>query len=227
MRPMVLMIGADKGGVGKTTVARALMGYLEINNRGDLTRAYDTEPDPGVLKRFHPGKTEIVDFTTSAGVMRVLDTMTTSPITVLDTKAGILSDTLQMFENIGTLDMAKNGLITLAVMHVLGGNVASFEEIKKTAEKLTHARHFMVKNQINDNSFFKWNSEMSKFLAGGVIEVPKLDALAGEHVDADGAGFEEFCKVGRPNTSPTLQGFVRFWKVKVYQQFDIAGLNAL
>ena len=28
MKPMVLMIGADKGGVGKTTIARTMLDYL-------------------------------------------------------------------------------------------------------------------------------------------------------------------------------------------------------
>ena len=32
MRPMVLMIGADKGGVGKTMIARTVLDYLDAND---------------------------------------------------------------------------------------------------------------------------------------------------------------------------------------------------
>ena len=40
MKPMVLMIGADKGGVGKTTIARTMLDYLAARNT--LTRAFDS-----------------------------------------------------------------------------------------------------------------------------------------------------------------------------------------
>lgn len=225
MTPQLIIVGADKGGVGKTTVSRVLLDYLAVNNRGDVTRAFDTEPEPGVLKKFYPAQTEVVDLTRSDGQMHVLDTLKSSLITVIDTKAGILSSTLQMLDDIGYLEKAKTGALKLAVLHVLGGNSASFNEIKATAEKLTGARHFLIQNQINDNSFFKWNAEMSAFLAGGVIEVPKLDALAGEHVDHASVGFAKF--VTDDAKSETLRGYVAHWERRVFQAFDIAGLNSL
>ena len=47
MRPMVVMIGADKGGVGKTTIARTLLDYLDAN--GVPARAFDSEYPRGTL----------------------------------------------------------------------------------------------------------------------------------------------------------------------------------
>ena len=32
MKPVVLMVGADKGGVGKTTVSRTVLDYLKAKN---------------------------------------------------------------------------------------------------------------------------------------------------------------------------------------------------
>ncbi len=58
-KPTVLIVGADKGGVGKTTVARTLIDYLTAHQIP--TRAFDTEAPKGTLKRFHPATTEIVD----------------------------------------------------------------------------------------------------------------------------------------------------------------------
>jgi cellulose biosynthesis protein BcsQ len=40
-KPSVILIGADKGGVGKTTVARSVLDYMASKNV--LTRAFDTE----------------------------------------------------------------------------------------------------------------------------------------------------------------------------------------
>jgi hypothetical protein len=51
-KPTVILVGADKGGVGKTTVARTLLDYLTAENLP--ARAFDTEFPKGTLKRFHP-----------------------------------------------------------------------------------------------------------------------------------------------------------------------------
>src|SRR5450755_3492736 len=63
-KPVVIVVGTDKGGVGKTTVSRTLLDYFDGNNIP--TRAFDTESPRGTLKRFHPDVTEIVDMTTTA-----------------------------------------------------------------------------------------------------------------------------------------------------------------
>jgi cellulose biosynthesis protein BcsQ len=41
-KPAVIPVGADKGGVGKTTVSRTLLDYFA--SRKVPTRAFDTEP---------------------------------------------------------------------------------------------------------------------------------------------------------------------------------------
>ena len=48
-KPAVIVVGADKGGVGKTTVSRTLLDYFSANNVA--TRAFDTESPRGTLKR--------------------------------------------------------------------------------------------------------------------------------------------------------------------------------
>jgi len=64
-KPVVIVVGADKGGVGKTTVSRTLLDYFSANNVA--TRAFDTESPRGTLKRFHPEITEIVDRVSKIG----------------------------------------------------------------------------------------------------------------------------------------------------------------
>src|SRR5256885_17210170 len=70
-KPVVIVVGADKGGVGKTTVSRTLLDYFGANNVP--TRAFDTESPRGTLRRFHPDITQIVDMTTSSGQMKNFD----------------------------------------------------------------------------------------------------------------------------------------------------------
>src|SRR5689334_24542913 len=72
-KPAVVVVGADKGGVGKTTVSRTLLDYFSANNVP--TRAFDTEHPRGTLKRFHPEITEIVDMNSTPDQMKIFDTL--------------------------------------------------------------------------------------------------------------------------------------------------------
>src|SRR5215475_828295 len=132
-KPAVILVGADKGGVGKTTVARTLIDYFGAHQTP--TRAFDTESPRGTLKRFHPDLTEIVDMTSTADQMKIFDTLNTvSPsVTVIDVRAGLLSPALASLRDIGFLDAAKGGQITFAVFHILGPSIASLDEIAETA----------------------------------------------------------------------------------------------
>ena len=125
------MVGADKGGVGKTTISRALLDYFHRNNV--LARAFDTENPRGTLHRFYPTITEIIDLHNVADQMKVLDTMETSkvPVTVVDLKAGNLSSALDTFDRIGVLEAARDGQFNLALLHIVGPSIASLDEINE------------------------------------------------------------------------------------------------
>ena len=90
----LILVGADKGGVGKTTVARTLLDYFTAHNVP--TRAFDTETPKGKLKRFHRDVSEVVDATAVADQMRIIDTLSTTDatVTVVDVRAGLMSPTL-------------------------------------------------------------------------------------------------------------------------------------
>ncbi|HYJ89410.1 MAG TPA: hypothetical protein VEW46_25335, partial [Pyrinomonadaceae bacterium] len=66
--PAVILVGADKGGVGKTTISRALLDYFVVHNIP--TRAFDTEAPKGTLRRFHPDITKVVDISSTADQMK-------------------------------------------------------------------------------------------------------------------------------------------------------------
>src|SRR6202453_1175051 len=106
-KPALILVGADKGGVGKTTVARTLLDYFTAHHVP--TRAFDTESPKGTLKRFHPDISEIVDATSVPDQMRIFDTLssTDASVTVLDVRAGLLSPTLRSLRDIGFLDAVK------------------------------------------------------------------------------------------------------------------------
>jgi hypothetical protein len=234
MKPAVILIGADKGGVGKTTVARLLADYLVGKNVP--TRAFDTETPRGTLKRFHGDMTEVVDITSTADQMKILDTLNTAQVkvSIIDARAGSFAGSLRALRDIGFLEAVREGQFTFIMFHVLGSSIASLDEIAETAPYAPDAHYFLVKNHVNDTTFFEWDpatysSYFSKTRSAGEVTIPKLSEMAYEQVDIAGAPFSAFVANragdGRPaNHSFVLRGYVRTWQRKVNEEFDRIGL---
>ena len=196
-KPAVVLIGADKGGVGKTTVARTLLDFLAQHQI--RTRAFDTEMPRGTLKRFHPDITDIVDINHVPDQMRIFDTVnsTDAAVSLIDMRSGLLSPTIRALHDIGFIDAAKKGEITLVVFHILGPSIASLDEIAETANSLRDAKYFMVKNFINNSHYFGWDdathgSYFKKVPDAVMVEIPKLVEMATEQVEVASVPFASF-----------------------------------
>jgi hypothetical protein len=229
-RPAVVLVGADKGGVGKTTIARTLLDYFGAHQTP--TRAFDTESPRGTLKRFHPYVTEVVDVTSVPDQMKIFDTLGNAEarVTVIDVRAGLLSPTLQALSDIGFLESAKKGQITFAVFHILGPSITSLEEIAETARFVGDANYYLVKNHINETSFFEWdpatyNSYFKQIKGAEEITIPKLNEMACEQVEVAGVPYVSFVanknvRGETANNSFVLRGYVRHWLGNVWGEFD-------
>ena len=227
-KPTVIVIGADKGGVGKTTVARTLLDYLRKHEVP--TRVFDTEAPKGTLQHFHPDVSEIVDVTAVADQMRIFDPVSDSTVTVIDVRAGQLSSTLRTLRDISFLDTARERQLTFIVFHVLGSSIASLGEIEETASLTTGGRHFLVKNFINDASFFDWDqaiykSYFKKSRFAEELTVPKLPEMAYEQVELASVPFTTFIANKRQNGeaanySFVLRGYVRHWLGQVWDEYE-------
>jgi hypothetical protein len=227
-KPAVIIVGADKGGVGKTTVMRTLLDYFLA--RKVPTRAFDTESPKGTLKRFHPDVTDIVDVTQIPDQMQIFDTLSENAVTLIDVRAGLLSPTLTSLRNIGFIDAAKKGQITLSIFHVLGPSIASLDEIVETAEVANDVRYFLVKNFINNTHFFEWdqstyNSYFKRIKDAVEITIPKLNEMACEQVELASVPFLTFIANKKATGeaaaySFVLRGYVRHWLGNVWAEYD-------
>jgi hypothetical protein len=218
MIPTIVLIGADKGGVGKTMTARALLDY--VSSRGVKVRAFDSEPK-GDLVRFAEAA-QVIDITDVQDQMRVFDGVCAGELTIVDLRATLLSPTLQAFDEAKLLDEVRAGNMRLVLLHVLGPTFGSIAEIAAAATMIgSSARHLLVKNHVNDTPFFAWDegsrAELAK-MAGVTIDMPKLTERACEALQKRGGSFTAFAAdVGE---SPVLRGLVRSWLEKVWREFD-------
>src|SRR5437879_10831757 len=116
--------------------------------------------------------------------MHIDDTLTSAgpSVTVIGVRAGLLSPALASLRDIGFLDAAKSAQIPFAVFHILGPSIASLDEIAETANFMQGAKYFLVKNFINNTSFFEWdqatyNSYFKRIKDATEITIPKLNEM--------------------------------------------------
>ena len=228
--PALIVVGADKGGVGKTTLSRVLIDYLQT--QGIAVRAFDAEFPRGTLKRFHPDLTEVIDLTQTSDQMKILDTLqdTGAKVSVVDIRAGRLGPTLKTWDEIGFLEAVRDRVFTFALFHVLGPSISSLDEITSVAPLVANSFYLTVKNHINDTTFFEWNptayeSYFSGVKSAGDISIPKLDELAYEQVELAAVPFSRFVEnrnaANEPaNHSFVLRGHVRNWMRQISAELD-------
>lgn len=226
-KPVIMMVGSDKGGVGKTTVTRALLAYLA--SRGVPYRAFDAEAPAGGLSRFVPSAV-VVDMERIEHQMLMFDMP--ADTTVIDVRAGMLSKSLTMLEQSHLLDEVQSGAVELVLLHVLGPSVQSLGEVSSAAARIGGgSRHLLVKNYISSTTggYFDWDGADSKFagvlaqMEPQTIVVPHLADRACEAIDKRGVGFVEFC--GDVAESKMLRGYTRTWLDTVWRDFSKVGLG--
>lgn len=217
------MGGADKGGVGKTTIARAMLDYFK--DRGVRPSVFDTEPGEGVLRRFYK-YAKPVNVGDVRGQMEVFDEVPTAGYTFVDLKAGALSKVLSRLRDGGLLQDVHDGKMRMIVLHVIASNEASLREIADTAEVLSAGgEHVVVKNHQSDGRFLEWDPEAYRSFfkpTDLMLDIPHLDGMAADAVDKLGVSFSSF--IADDKNSRVLRGVVNHWLKRVWTEFDKAKL---
>jgi hypothetical protein len=225
-KPVVIMIGADKGGVGKTTVSRTFDDYLQ--SKRATRKVYDTQYPNGDLRKFIP-TASIVDIANVDHQMQVFDNL--AGINVVDIRGGAFATTLRDLQRTKLLDDVRLGHFDMAILHVIGESVASLEEIGEATKTLGgQIKHFLVKNYINEGGFTQWNedprfAELLRNAAARTINIPHLEASAASTVQKLGLSFESYYQDRKQ--SRVLRGYVEDWLNAVYAEYDRVGLGRL
>ena len=116
------------------------------------------------------------------------------------------------------------------LFHMIWLFIASLEEIAEIAPYVEDAHYFLVKNHVNDTTFFEWDpvtheKYFEKVITAGEITIPKLNEIAYEQVEIAGTPFSTFVAQpdapGRPaDHSFVLRGYVRTWLARVADEFE-------
>jgi len=233
----LIVVGANKGGVGKTTVARALIDYFLT--LGLPVKAYDTQSPGGGLKRYYPDITDIVNLKKTRDLCRFLEEVNTGEnLAIVDACAGQFSRCLTILREVGFTGKTHKDAANVIALHVLGSSFASLSELEEMESFKDECEFFNVRNFISDARYQGRNQGLSQaYLKEGLgpheILIPPLDPLAYEAVDTAGVSFSAFV-LDAPSKSTTngngsfvLRGYVGNWLERVWNNFESAGLNEL
>jgi hypothetical protein len=216
-KPRLILTHGEKGGVGKTTVARIIADFL--GTRDTSFRAFDAEGATGQLLRFHPEETSAVQVESAAHIAPVLDYLMEGNgkrLALVDLGARSGEDVRSWLYRGGALEEAEAARLGITVVYVLGGAVDSVGHLKECFGALGRdVNYVIVKNfgvagkfEVYDNS----NVRQDLIAVGArEIGIPALDGAVYQSVDRASVSFSSFADGRTGNFSYTERRYCKTW----------------
>jgi hypothetical protein len=219
-------VGGEKGGVGKSVVARLLA--QRFIDRHVPFAAVDADQSSGALLRYYGDFTQPMDLAAIESADQMIDRALGAERRVLvDLPAQSARSLWSWLSGANVFAFAREMGIRLSFWHVSDGGFASVSEIER-ALKLFKAevQHFVVKNHGRSKDFSQFEQSDARreldALSGKVMELPELDASTMYAIDRSGASF--WSAVHRTDGDAALKPLdrqrVRLWLENCYAQFD-------
>lgn len=216
-KPRLILTHGEKGGVGKTTVARLTADFL--SSRETSFRAFDAEGVAGQLLRFHPAQTAAVEVDKAASIAPVLDyLMDGNPkrLALVDLGARSGEDLKEWLYKGGALEEAESGSLGITVIYVLGGAVDSVGHLKECFGALgNEVDYVIVKNFGVAAKFdvYDGSNIRKDLLAAGAkeISIPALDGTVYQSVDRASVAFSAFSDGQGTDAGYTERRYCRTW----------------
>lgn len=188
------LIGGEKGGVGKSMVARLLAQYF-IDQQIPFI-GFDTDRSHGALLRFY------ADYASPALVDRyeALDRIVEAAVelpgrrVLVDLAAQTQEPLLRWMEESGVMDMADLSGIALRYWHVMDSGRDSVDLLKTLLDRFGQRVHYvLVKNQLRGDDFgqLQRSGELDRALGLGakVMELRRLHDVVVQKIDARNSSF--------------------------------------
>ena len=221
-------IGGEKGGVGKSVMARLLAQYWI--DRGQPFAGVDGDSSHGALLRHYSEFSQAVDLTAIDSADQILDRALGADRRVLvDLPAQSARALSTWLFGANVLSLARELGTPITFWHVSDGGYASVGQVEKALDLYgTGAAHVVVKNLARSKDFTQLDASpaMAKLseVSGKLIELPELDPIAMYKIDASGLSYWAGAHAqGDSALKPLERERVKLWLAKAYTQLDGLG----
>ncbi len=220
-------IGGEKGGVGKSVLARLLAQYHI--DKGLPFAAFDSDRSHGALLRFYGEYSRPVVLDDFASADQIMEAALECDQDILvDLAAQTAHPLLRWIEQNDLLGLAAEEGVAVVFWHVLDDGADGIALLDTLLDRHGDgAVYVVVKNFGRGRDFAAYEAaparERARELGALAFELPELNAASMRRIDHVGASLWAAGQSNQSGLGLMDRQRVRVWTHKVYQQFDRLG----
>ncbi len=223
-------IGGEKGGVGKSLMARVLAQYLIDRNEPFI--GFDTDRSHGALMRFYSGYASPVIVDRYEALDAIMEAAVEQPERriLVDLAAQTHDPLVRWMDDSGVLNLADESGIQIHYWHVMDTGKDSVDLLRRLLDRFgTSLKYVLVRNQVRGNDFgvLEQSGEQARALGLGakIVSVKRLHDGAINKIDATSSSFWN-AKNGDNHAALGLMDRqrVKMWLRDVYRDLDDVGV---
>jgi hypothetical protein len=222
-------IGGEKGGVGKSLLARVLAQYFIDKQLPFL--GFDTDRSHGALMRFYTGYASPVVVDRFEALDAIAEAAAAVPErrVLVDLAAQTHEPLVRWMDDSGFLNLAHDLRLGVVYWHVMDSGKDSVDLLRKLLDRFgTGMRYVIVRNQVRGNDFgvLEQSGEQARAqeLGAKVITVKRLHDGAIQKIDASSSSFWKAKNSTEEGGSGVLglmdRQRVKMWLRDVYREID-------
>lgn len=224
-------IGGEKGGVGKSLMARVVAQYMidrEIPFIG-----FDTDRSHGALMRFYAGYASPVLVDSYEALDAIVEAAVDQPERriLVDLAAQTHDPLVRWMDDAGVIALADEMAISLHYWHVMDSGKDSVDLLKKLLDRFgTGFKYVLVRNQIRGNDFavLEQSGEQARAqsLGAQVMTLKHLHDGVIHKIDAGSSSFWKAKTAQDPGSGLGLMDRqrVKMWLRDAYREIDDVGV---
>lgn len=225
-------VGGEKGGVGKSMLARLLAQYFQDHDIPFV--AFDTDRSHGSLLRFYPEHSSPALADSFEALDRIVEAAVDQPgrRVLVDLAAQTHDPLVHWMDESGVLDMADVSGITVHYWHVMDAGRDSVELLRRLLDRFgQRLSYVVVRNQLrgDDFSLLDRSGQLERALGLGakVLDLKHLHDPIVHKIDARNASFSS------AKTSQAIDGAslslmerqrLRLWLGSAYSGISLIGV---
>ncbi len=226
------LIGGEKGGVGKSVVARIIAQYLIDKELPFI--GFDTDRSHGSLLRFYSAYASPVIVDRYESLDAIVEAAIASPEkrVLVDLAAQTHDPLTRWMEESGVLEMAGESGYDVTYWHVMDSGKDSVDLLKKHLDRFgARLGHVLVLNQLRGEDFGILDrsglKDAALALGAEVVQIRRLHETVINKIDAGSTSF--WAAKNRSATDGTGLGIlerqrVKMWLNHAYEQIERAGV---
>lgn len=223
-------IGGEKGGVGKSLVARVLAQYMIDKQLPFL--GFDTDRSHGALMRFYAGYASPVLVDRYEALDAIVEATVDQPErrVLVDLAAQTHEPLVRWMDDSGVLNLVDEMNSSIFYWHVMDSGKDSVDLLKRLLDRFGPSlRYVLVRNQVrgNDFSVLEQSGEQARAMSMGakVISIRHLHDGVINKIDAASSSFWKAKNGEDPNHLGLMERQrLKMWMRDVYRELDDVGV---